>query len=113
MSNRLKEAIQEEFSLREEVAIHITKYAIDEYELEDITAEDIEHILNNLYVYNSETQAILSITESMPAYNAIKNMNNFIIKSKDVNKSFIHVWLERYGYQKVDIENSDIWFTIY
>lgn len=35
------------------------------------------------------------------------------IEKEHIGKSLAEVWLGYYDYKKVDIENVDIWFTIY
>lgn len=110
MLDKLIKEIHEYYTITNEEAKYIANYILKEYTTMD--EEDIEYIMNNLYVYNSIDDAIYSETDNRSAFAVVKNMD-YTISEEYIGKTMRQIWLENMDYHKVDIENSDIWFTIY
>lgn len=111
MVEKLKQAIKENHNLSCEAAEYIAKYIVDENTT--ISEDDIDYFLDNLRVFDSIELALDYESYDRDAVDMALSLRHEIVEKEHIGKSLAEVWLGYYDYKKVDIENVDIWFTIY
>lgn len=111
MLNNLTRAITEQHMLSEDVSEYIAKYILNEYTV--IDDSDIDYFLDNLRVFNSMKDALLYEADDREFESIALSLTDIIIEEKHTGKDIATIWLEYQDYHKVDVANTDIWFTIY
>lgn len=110
MVNKLANAIKDEHNLTSDASKKIANYINDQYVVVDDS--DVQYFLDNLRVFNSRFEAAAYEMHERSINDLTKNMDN-PIDQKQVGNSLLNAWLNDQDYYNLDIENTDIWFTIY
>jgi hypothetical protein len=111
MVNKLANAIEKEHNTSFEVGEKIAKHIQSSYTT--INEEDIPYFLDNLKIFDSIHDAAAYEIHEKSFYSLESSITN-IINGKEVDKNtLLKTWLKEQDYHNLDIENNDIWFTIY